>query len=186
MSSTDVTDTRIFRLLNADATELAGTINSLFGATAGTISTAGAPKTGANQQGGGQRRQGAPAAAAGGAGAAGQSERALLQSQVVAVGDPRTNSLLVTAGADAMGKIAEVVTRLDATGAKRQHVYYHQLQNGDVSNIADVLRGMLGQATTNNNGASILQNRSVTGSQMNTNLNGVGSGSGSGSGRSNR
>jgi type II secretory pathway component GspD/PulD (secretin) len=187
MSSTDITDTRIFRLLNADATELAGTINSLFGSTAGTLS-AGANRGGGNQQGGNnnQRRQGAPAAPAAG-GAAGQSERALLQSQVVAVGDPRTNSLLVTASADSMAKVSEVVTRLDATGAKRQHVYYHQLQNGDPSTIADVLRGMLGQGTNNNSAVSVLQNRSVTGSTLNTNLSGTGSGSGSGNnGRSNR
>jgi general secretion pathway protein D len=182
MSSTDVTDTRIFRLLNADSTELAGTINALFGATAGTISTAGA-KPAAPQGGGNARRAGAPApsAAAGG----GQSERALLQSQVVAVGDPRTNSLLVTAGADSMAKIAEVVTRLDATGAKRQHVYYHQLQNGDPSTIADVLRGMLGQGTTNT-AVSRLQDRSVTGSQLNTSVGSSGFGSGGGSGRSGR
>ncbi|HEV7402947.1 MAG TPA: secretin N-terminal domain-containing protein [Chthoniobacteraceae bacterium] len=189
MSSADVTDTRIFRLMNADATELAGTINSLFGATAGTMSGGGAAK-GGNQQGGnnGQRRQGGGAPGAGGAGGAGQSERALLQSQVVAVGDPRTNSLLVTASTDSMAKIAEVVTRLDATGAKRQHVYYHQLQNGDPSSIADVLRGMLGQPTSSNNsGVSVLQNRAVTGSSLNTNVSGgLGSGSGSGSGRSNR
>jgi general secretion pathway protein D len=182
MSSTDVTDTRIFRLLNADAVELASTINTLFGATAGTISVGGGNRGGAQGGNKGGGRPGAPGAAAGGA--AGQSERALLQSQVVAVGDPRTNSLLVTAGADSMAKISEVVTRLDATGAKRQHVYYHQLQNGDVANVADVLRGMLGQGTSNINSGTVLQNRAVTGSSLNTSFSG-GLGSGN-SGRSGR
>ncbi len=182
MSSTDVTDTRIFKLINADSVELAGTINSLFGNTAGTLSTGAAkgaaqPATGANAT----RRPVAPVAVPGAA-AAGQSERALLQSQVIAVGDPRTNFLLVTAGADAMAKIAEVVTRLDSTGAKRQHVYYHQLQNADPTNLADVLRGMLGQPTSTA-AVSVLQNRSVTGSQLNTSTTSNSLGSGNQNGR---
>lgn len=182
MSSQDVTDTRIFRLQNADATELASTINSLFGATAGTLAGG---NRGGNQQGGGNNQRGGRggaqqvAARPGGAGGA-QSERALLQAQVTAVGDPRTNSLLVTASADSMAKIAEVVERLDATGAKRQHVYYHQLSNADPSTVADVLRGIMGQGTTNNSAISILQNRAVTGSNLNTNLSGTGTGTGGG------
>lgn len=186
MSSTDVTDTRIFKLENADSTELAGTINSLFGATAGTLST-GAAKGGAQPQGGaaGGRRQAAPGGAPGAAGGTGQSDRALLQSQVIAVGDPRTNFLLVTAGPDSMAKIAEVVARLDATGAKRQHVYYHQLQNADPANLADVLRGMLGQQT-NTSAVSVLQNRSTVGSTLNTSSTSNSLGSGSGGSRGGR
>ena len=42
---------------------------------------------------------------------------------MVAVADPRTNSVLVSASHDTMAQIALTIGRLDATDAKKQHVY---------------------------------------------------------------
>ncbi len=112
----------------------------------------------------------------------GLSERALLQSQVVAVGDPRTNSLLVTASHDTMAQIAEMIGRLDASDAKKQHVYIHSLEHADADGVANVLRGMLGDQTAISNSqqtGSRLTNRTSTGASMNTTDNTSGTGSGS-------
>jgi type II secretory pathway component GspD/PulD (secretin) len=76
-----------------------------------------------------------------------QSSRALEQAKVVAIGDPRTNSLLVTASRDSMLGIAEMIGRLDATDAKKQRVYVHSLEHADAENVAAVLRGMFGDSS---------------------------------------
>ena len=183
----DVTDTRIFKLQHADAVETAEILNSLYGdTTAQTAQTAQNNQRGQGRQGGffnpfGPQQQ---------SGSANQSERALLQSKVVAVGDGRTNSLIVSAAPDTMTQIAETVGRLDASDAKKQHVYIHSLQHADAEGVADVLRGMLGQQTTTNgaqSGASRLNQRSTTGATIDTtgatsNLSGSG-GSSSRTGR---
>jgi type II secretory pathway component GspD/PulD (secretin) len=61
-----------------------------------------------------------------------------------AVGDPRTNSLVVSAARETMMQIAEMVGRLDSTDAKKQRVYVHSLEHADADAVASVLRGMLG------------------------------------------
>ncbi len=145
-NTTEVTNTRIFRLLHADATEMAATINSLY-----SDSSTQAVQTRNVAQAVGQalrRGQGGAAAPTSQA-----SERALQQARVVAVGDPRTNSLMVNTGRETMTQIAEMVGRLDATDSKRQHVYVHLLQHADPDSVAAVLRGMLGDSS----GASTTQ-----------------------------
>jgi general secretion pathway protein D len=167
-SITDVTDTRIFRLINADATEMAATITSLFADTTGQTSQNRNNQGGRGGFGGfpdfrGQQQQNNNNQ---------QSGRALLQSKVVAVGDARTNSLLVTAARDTMAQIAEMIGRLDATDAKKQRVYFHALEHADAESVANVLRGMLGdQAAANaasQSGASRLNQRSSEGATMDT------------------
>jgi general secretion pathway protein D len=172
-SITDVTETQIFRLQHADATELAQLITNLYGETV-------------NQQNGQNRNRGefrGPGGFFGFGGDRGgdrsrnsgseQSQRALLQSKVVAVGDPRTNSLVVTAARVTMFQIAQTVGRLDATDAKKQRVYVYSLEHADADAVANVLRGMLGDqtATTANqqNGASRLSERTATGAAMDAN-----------------
>lgn len=163
-----VSETRIFRLQHADSTELADVLTKLY---ADTSSNNSSQRNNQRNQGGrggffggfGQQQQ--PAAAGG------QSERALLQAKVVAVGDPRTNSLVVTAARDTMTQIAETVGRLDSTDAKKQRVYVHSLEHADVEGVANVLRGMLGDTsatTTASQGANRLQNRSANGATIDT------------------
>ncbi len=157
-SITDVTQTRIFRLIHADSVELAEIVNSVFAET-GTTGQA-------NQRGngGGQgRRDG------GNQQAPQPSGRALLQSKVVAVGDPRTNSVVVTAAQETMADISEMVGRLDATDAKKQRVYVHSLEHADADTVATVLRGMLGDTSVTGgaqNATSRLTERTSTGAAM--------------------
>ena len=185
----DVTVTRIFKLQRADAVETAEILTTLYGESSLTSQNSQNNQRGQGRQGGGfggfnpfgpqQQSTGAN-----------QSDRALLQSKVVAVGDGRTNSLIVSAAPDTMTQIAETVGRLDASDAKKQHVYIHSLQHADADSVADVLKGMLGQQTSTNgsqSGSSRLNQRSTTGATIDTtgatsNLSG-GSGGGSRTGR---
>src|SRR5690606_20907601 len=132
-SITDVTQTRIYRLMHADSVELADLINNVYA----EVGQTGGNQRGQQPQWGGRR--------GGGQQQPQQSGRALLQSRVTAVGDPRTNSVVVTAAAETMVEISEMVGRLDATDAKKQRVYVHSLEHADADVVADVLRGMLGE-----------------------------------------
>jgi len=68
--------------------------------------------------------------------------------------------------------IAELVGRLDASDSKKQKVYYHSLTHADADNVANVLRGMLGDANAINNssqsGSNRLTTRSANGAAMDT------------------
>lgn len=166
-SITDVTDTRIFRLINADATETAEIITSLYADTSSQTS-----QQNRNNQGG----RGGFGGFGGFGGQGGQqsttqtSGRALLQAKVVAVGDPRTNSLLVTAAADTMAQIAEMVGRLDSSSSKKQKVYFHALQHADADSVANVLRGMLGDqsAVSAASQTGLLDSRRTSGAALDT------------------
>ena len=130
----DITETRIFPLQHADATELANLISTLYADndtnTTQTRRTAGAPAAP-----GGQGRGNAAASV-------GRSERSLLQTRVVAVPDPRTNAVLISAARDMITQIALMIGRLDASDTKKQHVFIHSLDNADPDNVATILRGM--------------------------------------------
>jgi len=182
-STTDITDTRIFRLQHADSSEMAEIINGLYVDT----TTQNAQNRNRGQRGFGGQGFGQQG---GGGGGQQQSQRALIQSKVIAVGDPRTNSLLVTAARETMAEIAEMVGRLDATDAKKQRVYVYSLQHADPDSVATVLRGMLGDESANNSaqqtGAARLTERSAQGAQMDTSAfqnSGRGGGGGGGGGR---
>ncbi|HEX8295660.1 MAG TPA: secretin N-terminal domain-containing protein, partial [Chthoniobacteraceae bacterium] len=162
---TDVSITRIFRLINADAAETAEQITQLYGDT----SAQGAQRQGQRQGGGQGQGFGGGRGQGGGQAAAGASSRALLQAKVVAVGDPRTNSVLVSASRDVMADVAEMVGRLDASNAKKQTARMYSLKNADADSVAGVLRGVLGDPSatgSGTNGSSPLQNRSTNGATM--------------------
>lgn len=165
-SITDVTQTRIYRLMHADAIELADLINSVYSEVGQTGQNRGQGQ-GQQQQWGG-RRGGQPQQPQ-------QSGRALLQSRVTAVGDPRTNSVVVTAAAETMVDISEMVGRLDATDAKKQRVYVTSLEHADAEVVANVLRGMLGDTSvTSLQGTSRLTERTNTGATMDADQNSTG------------
>ncbi len=170
----DVGETRIFHLLYADATELANVLTTLYADTSGitTGGTTGTTGTGQNRggnqggQGGGGfqqqfqqflQRQGDS-----------RSDRALLQARVVAVADPRTNSVLISASHATMNQVALTVARLDATDVRKQHVYVHTLSHADPDNVAAILRGMYSVDSNNTQqaqqpSAARLSNRTTTG-----------------------
>ena len=178
-NTSDITETRIFPLEHADATELANILTTLYT----SVNSVGTPQ--ANQQGGNQQR--------------GQnrnplqpqqnnqnsqlSQRALLQAEVAVVADPRTNSVVVSASHDTMAQVAVTIGRLDASSAKKQHVHVYTLNHADPDNVAAILKGMFSvdtasSSTTNPQPSLIrLPNRTTTGASsditdtLNTNSN---------------
>jgi type II secretory pathway component GspD/PulD (secretin) len=139
--ATDVTEMRVFHLINADPSELADQLATLFPDDT---------RTGANQnQGGagfrffgGRNNQ------------ATTSDRMKKKGRVLAVPDPRTSSLLVSAAGDLMPQIAEMITQLDASPAKKEVVKVFDLQNADPQDVNQVMQDLFqrsGNIRANNN-----------------------------------
>ena len=185
---TDETELRVFRLVYADPTETADQLAQLFPDPT-------APNSGQNNPpmpffSRFSRRSGDSPSAAG------TSERAKKLSKVIAVPDPRTSSLLVTASKSLMPQIAEMIAELDSNPGHRDVVKVFELRNADPQDVNNVLQelfqnrsgypqassssrsGMLG----NNNP---LTQRSTQQIQQNTTTPGFGTGSSfGGAGRS--
>ncbi len=184
--TSDITETRIFPLQHADATELANILSTLFTTTGTTTPTS----SGGNQrgnQGGGQQRQGqgGQGGQRNNQGTDQRSARALQQAQVAVVADPRTNAVVVSASHDTMAQIAITIGRLDANGSKKQHVHVYTLNHADPDNVAAILKGMFTVQTTSgttNPQPSLIRlpNRTTTGASsdvsdtLNTNSNSSG------------
>ncbi len=139
---TDVTELRVFHLVNADPTELADQLGQLFPEDSRSGNNQ-------NQGGGGFRFFGGR-----NNNQATTSDRMKKKSRVLAVPDPRTSSLLVSAAGDLMPQIAEMIDRLDASPAKREVVKVFDLQNADPQDVNQVLQDLFqrsGNIRVNNN-----------------------------------
>ena len=165
----DETEVQVFRLENADAMELADVLTELFAEDSSSTD---------NQSRGGFRPPWMPQREGDRGGDNGR--RTLVQSKVIAVGDRRTNSLLVSAPHQMMLGIAEMVGRLDATTDKKQRVFVVPLEHADVDNVAAILRGMFeeqgtgGRSSGTTQASNPLTDRTTSGvsSEMTTTLGG--------------
>jgi len=183
---TGVTETRIFTLLHADATEMATVLSTLYADSSTTSQT---QTRGGGRQGGfgfgfGPQQPAATTAA--------PSARSVQEARVVVVADARTNSVIITASRDSMEDIALTIGRLDSSDSKKQHVQIYTLENADPDNVASILRDMF---TTNGTSSSTeqtsddaLSQRTQTGASsdivntLNTSGNSGGGGGGGGGG----
>jgi type II secretory pathway component GspD/PulD (secretin) len=132
----------------------------------------------------------AAAAAANG----GNNNRAQKQSQVTAVADARTQSVIVMASKDLMVEIAGMMQSLDIPSIRDQGVYAYQLHNADPQEVAQVLQSMF-QSSSSGRGAgaqssaqqpetSALMNRVSQNAQtVSTTSSTISSGTGTGVGR---
>ncbi len=146
-NTTEVTETQIFKLQHADATEVAASLTALYSDQTTANGAAGGNNNNNNNRGGNNR--GFPGQGNNGAAASTVSERALQQARVIAVADPRTNSVLVNASRASIAQIALLVGRLDASDSKKQHIYVHSLAHADPENVAAILSGMFSVSSTN-------------------------------------
>ena len=71
-----------------------------------------------------------------------QNQRLQQQNTVVAVADPRTNSVIVSASGELMSQIGKMIFQLDKDNSKKQKVYVYSLEHADTDNVAEILRGM--------------------------------------------
>ena len=141
----DVTEIQVFKLQNADAYEMAEVLTNLFSDKDEIESSRGGYRFGSY----GRSSSSSSRSRSGSSG--NSSERMLQQKKVVAVADPRTNSVIVSATAELMKQIALMVERLDGNKAKQQKVYTYSLQNADVEGVSEILRNMFEQQNGNFN-----------------------------------
>jgi len=179
----DVTELRVFRLVNADPAETADQLATLFPDP--TASNSGSqnnlPFFMRGPGGGGGRTT---ATAAG-------SDRMKKMGRVLAVPDPRSSSIIITASKTMMPQIADMIAELDAEKGRKEIVGFYDLQNADPSdvynNLQDLFQRNNVRAQNNNVNPNMGQNSPLYKRAQNnaqTMSTGTTSGFGSGSSRS--
>ena len=180
----DVTEVEVFRLQYADPTEMATLLTSVFpDETRGSSQSpvqfgrGGGGNPFRNFFGGGGGRDGGNG---GGGGGGDQNARIKKRARVVAVADPRTQSVIVSAASGLMEQIRGMVTQLDSNPAKKQFVRVYSLENADAEQVEQVLQEMFETTNTRNNNRNsqnrnnALQNRATQQSQQNNNTGVIG------------
>ena len=110
------------------------------------------------------------------------------KQRVLSVPDQRTASIVVSAASELMPQIAEMIAQLDANPAKKQKVFVYSLENADVQQVEQILKGMFERTTTQNRNNNANQNSALTTRSTATqqaagqNMNNTGTGNSSGFG----
>jgi general secretion pathway protein D len=154
VNAVDVTELRVFHLLNADPVEVADIFSTLF------------PDDSRNDQQnqGGFRFFGGRFGGNRNPANNNSDSRSTKKGKVVAVADQRTSSVIISAASELMPEIAGIINQLDSNSTKKQKVYIYSLENADVQQVEQVVRDMFErnnvQANRNTqNDTSQLQNR---------------------------
>ena len=160
-SAGSVSSMRVFQLKNSDPQEMAALINNIFGGGQ-SGARSGQPQMpgfgGFPGFGGGPGAAIAAMAAArgsggpggpGGRGSSSSSSRGSRSSggssrgtPVVAVADPRTYSVIVSASKETLEDVDGIIRQLDASTARKQKVFVYSLEHGDVKQVESVLRNL--------------------------------------------
>jgi type II secretory pathway component GspD/PulD (secretin) len=176
----DVTELRVFQLKNSDPDEIASILQNLFpdDTTQGSNQQVQFRGGGFGGFGGGR---GGFGGRGGGAAQGGTSERAKKKGRVIAVSEPRTGSLIVSAASELMPQIEAMIQRIDSSKAGQKKVFVFSIENGDPQQIQEVLRSTFDRSNLsrqqNNNDQSALASRQRTAIQQ-QGQNQIGSGFG--------
>lgn len=165
----DITEVRVFKLKNSDPGEMADLLANLFPDDSRSTDSNNRQQFrfgggGFGGFGGGGNRNAA----------ANESDRSKKKGRVLAVADSRTSSIVVSAAHDLMVQIAPMIEQLDGNPAKRQKVYVYSLENADVKEVEQVLRGMFERTTTQNNRNNSQQESVLTTRSTSSQNTGVG------------
>jgi general secretion pathway protein D len=147
------TEIRVFHLTHASPTDVANELSQIFPSNSGTGNNQTPIRLGGGGGGGPGRFFARMMTANGGTGN-NQNTRAQKQTQVVAVADPRTQSVIVTASKDLMQEIAGMMEQLDVPSDRDQDVYVFQMKNGDPQQAVQVLQNMFQSSSTSRSGTS--------------------------------
>ncbi|HVM62780.1 MAG TPA: secretin N-terminal domain-containing protein [Verrucomicrobiae bacterium] len=153
-SAEDETELRVFHLKHHDPNEIASLLTSLFSGQSSTSGSQtpirfGGPGGGFGGGGfGGFAARMAAAQAAANSSANGQAARIKKRQEVVAVADPRTSSVAVTASKDMMGEISQMIDQLDQESPRVPHVSVVHLENADPQEVEQVLQDMFQSSQT--------------------------------------
>src|ERR1017187_8933111 len=134
---TDVTELRVFRLVNADASEIADQLGQLFPDPTSSSSGSQNAMTPFSFFRGGMGGRGGTATTT-----ANNSDRMKKMGRVLAVPDPRTSSLIVMASKLLMPQIADMITELDSDKGRKEVVGYFDLQNADPQDVYNNLQDL--------------------------------------------
>ena len=190
------TEIRVFHLTHASPSDVASALSGVFPSTSSSGNNNQAPVRfgggpfgaggfAAMMGGGGGGRGGGGgggnAGRGGGSSASGQNDRIRRASQVMAVADSRTSSVIVTASKDLMSQIVGMVRELDVASTRDQQVHVFRMNNGDPQQAAQVLQNMFQSTSGSRTGASgTAQNSALMQRQQNNNQTTGGTSSGSG------
>jgi type II secretory pathway component GspD/PulD (secretin) len=204
-----ISTTQVFHLKNADPVEMATLITNLYGSPSPTAANGGGQNNrggllaalngggfggglnrGGGGGGGGGGFGGGGFGGGGGRGGAGGNGRTGSTGgrtvPVVAVADPRTYSVVVTAAKEQLPDIAEMINRLDSDSGRKQQAYTINMQNADVQQVQQILQNLF-QSSTSRTSASTqadpLTNRATTNAQSANTAPALNLGSSSATGR---
>lgn len=154
----DLTEIRVFRLMNADPQETSDLLGTLFPDPTASQN---------NQRNGfGGFFRGPFGGGNDTASTSTPSDRMKKQTKVISVADKRTGSIVVTAARDTMEQIAKMIAQLDSDPARKTKVFVYEVQNTDPTTVQQTLEDLFsGQSTTSS------RSRTTTGqagSQLNT------------------
>jgi general secretion pathway protein D len=122
-----ITELRVFHLAHADAQETADLLMDLFADRNGSRGQTQVRGRRANN-----RRNNATE----------PSTRVLIENRVVAVADPRTDSVVVSAARQLMPEIGTVIAELDADPANQQQVFVFDVENTDSQMLQEMLQNL--------------------------------------------
>ncbi|MCX7723073.1 MAG: hypothetical protein N2379_08470 [Verrucomicrobiae bacterium] len=167
----DITELRVFKLKHADPQEMAELLTNLFPDETTTQSS---------QRGGFGRffAFGPPGMQQAGADT---SERMRKQGRVIAVADPRTGSVVVTASRELMRQIERMIEELDADPARKQKVFVFDVENTDPAQVQAILQNLFSSQSGTTTGTRT-QTRQTTGGNQSGTRQGQQQGSTAGSG----
>jgi len=95
-----------------------------------------------------------------------RSNRELKETTMTAVADERTNSVIVSASAQMLIQIQNVIQKLDENPVNVQQIYIYKIENADLENIQQILQGMFNDPKPNNRSS---YNRNNTSNRSRTN-----------------
>jgi len=169
-SAEDFTEVRLFKLKNADPTETADLLTSLFPDDSKQGSGSGqspftmnpffsrfASRFGGGPGGGGPGGSGS----SGSGGGANQTQRIKKRNRVIAVADQRTASVVVSASKDLMEQIAEVITGLDGDMTGKPVVTVFVPSNTDPDELKTMMNDLFNPSTAGNANRSGAQNSAL-------------------------
>jgi type II secretory pathway component GspD/PulD (secretin) len=177
------TQIKVYHMDHANPTDVASELAAIFPSNGGS----GGGSTPIRFNGGGGGRGGgggflARMLGAGGGGGGGDNSNARVQkqSQVLAVPDLRTSSVIVTASKDLIVEIDGMMAQLDVPSTRDQDVYTVHLKTGDTMEDLQVLQSMFGgnNSRSSSTPGSALQTRETS----NSSSSGMGSSSSTGIG----
>ena len=164
LGAQDMTEVEVFRLDYADPSEMATLLTSVFPDETKSSGSQSPVQFGGRGGAGGFANlfRGGGNASTGGND---QNSRNKKRARVIAVADPRTQSVIVSAAGGLMEQVRGMIAQLDSNPAKKQKVYTYSLENADAQQVQTVLKEMFESTTTRNNSRTsqnqnnVLQNR---------------------------